>query len=653
MPLVNFTDLDFDQIKTSIKDYLRSNSNFTDYDFDGSNLSTIIDVLAYNTYITSYNANMVSNEVFIDSATLRENVVSLARNIGYVPKSRKSSRANVSFFVDTSGSAYTIKPETLTLNKGIVCSTLAFGNQSYTFSILDDITVPVVDNVASFDNIDVYEGTYITTNFTVDSFNPNQRFILPNSQIDTSSIRVIVKPNAFSDISRKYRQADSLFNITSESPVFFVQEIEDERYELIFGDGVFGTKLESPNYIQVSYLVSNGELSNGVSQFNFSGKITSPREAVAITSGISLITTNQTSFSGKDIEGIDSIKKYASRIYSSQNRAVTSRDYESIIPTIYPETESISVFGGEELTPPQFGKVFISIKPTNGAYLSNLIKDNIKTKIRKYSVSGIVPEIIDLKYLYIEPTINAYYNTNLVSSANSITSIVSTNIERYANSTELNKFGARFKYSKFLKVIDDSSDAITSNITTIVMRRDLRVALNSFAEYEICFGNRFHIKNEKVLNVEYSGLNTTGITENSFNIKSSGFNVSGIVGTIYLSDIPNPDKKTGTIFLFKLNSQTQPEIVKKSVGTVDYIKGEVKLSPINITNTKINRGFPLIEISVSPYSNDVIGLQDLYLQLDITKTVINSKPDQISSGYDISGTNYIVSSSYSNGLLVR
>ena len=653
MPLVNFTDLDFDQIKTSIKDYLRSNSNFTDYDFEGSNLSTIIDVLAYNTYITSYNANMVSNEVFIDSATLRENVVSLARNIGYVPKSRKSSRANISLFVDTSGSAYTIKPETLTLNKGIVCSTLAFGNQSYTFSILDDITVPVVDNVASFDNIDVYEGTYITTNFTVDSFNPNQRFILPNSQIDTSSIRVIVKPNVSSDISRKYRQADSLFNITPESPIFFVQEIEDERYELIFGDGVFGTKLEAPNYIQVSYLVSSGELANGISQFNFSGKITSPRETVAITSGISLITTNQISFSGKDIEGIDSIKKYASRIYASQNRAVTSRDYESIIPTIYPETESISVFGGEELTPPQFGKVFISIKPTNGAYLSNLIKDNIKTEIRKYSVAGIVPEIIDLKYLYIEPTINAYYNTNLVSSANSITSIVSTNVERYANSTELNKFGARFKYSKFLKVIDDSSDAITSNITTIVMRRDLRAALNSFAEYEICFGNRFHIKNEKVLNVEYSGLNTSGITENSFNIKSSGFNVSGIVGTVYLSDIPNPDKKTGTIFLFRLNSPTQPEIVRKSVGTVDYIKGEVKLSPINITNTVINRGFPLIEISVPPYSNDVIGLQDLYLQLDITKTVINSKPDQISSGYDISGTNYIVSSSYSNGLLVR
>jgi len=634
MPLVNFANLDFDQIKTSIKNYLRSNSNFTDYDFEGSNLSTIVDVLAYNTYITSYNANMVSNEVFIDSATLRENVVSLARNIGYVPKSKTSSKASISFFVDFS--AYTTKPEAITLNKGVVCSTTTFGTENYTFSILDDITVAVINNIATFDEITVYEGIYIASNFTVDSYNPNQRFILPNSNIDTTTIRVLVKPSQFNDIKRKYIQANSLFNINSDSPVFWVQEIEDERYELIFGDGVFGKKLESPNYIEVTYLVSNGESANNISQFNFSGKLTSSRESILINSGISLITTNQSSYDGSEIEQIESIKKYAPRIYSSQNRAVTARDYESIVPTIYPETESISVFGGEELSPPQFGKVFISIKPTNGSYLSNLIKDNIKKDLRQYSIAGIVPEIIDLKYLYIEPNINAYYNTNLAASANSISNIVSTNVERYANSSELNKFGARFKYSKFLKIIDDSSNAITSNITTVIMRRDLRPVLNSFTEYEICFGNRFHIKNE-----------------NGYNIKSSGFNVSGIVGTVYLSDLPNADKETGSIFLFRLNSPTQPEIVKKSVGIIDYIKGEIKLSPINITNAVLNIGFPIIEISVSPYSNDIIGLQDLYLQLDMTKTTINTKPDNISSGNDVTGTNYLVTSSYANGILVR
>ena len=637
MPLVNFANLDFDQIKTSIKDYLRSNSNFTDYDFEGSNLSAIIDVLAYNTYITSYNANMVSNEVFIDSATLRENVVSLARNIGYVPRSRRSSRANISFFVDVSG--YSTKPEVVTLNRGSTVTTNVFSGENYTFSVLDDVTVQVIDDIASFDDIDVYEGTYITSSFVVDSFDPNQRFILPNSNIDTSTIRVSVKPNQLSDISRKYRQADSLFGITSESPVFWTQEIEDERYELIFGDGVFGKKLEVPNFIEVSYLVNNGQNGNNYSQFSFIGKLTSSRESIAISSGLSLVTTNTPSFGGSNIEGIDSVKKYASRIYASQNRAVTAADYEALVPNVYPETESISVFGGEELSPPQFGKVFISIKPINGAYLSNLIKDNIKRDLKQYSVAGIVPEIIDLKYLYIEPDINVYYNSNLAKSANSVTSIVNTNVERYADSAELNKFGARFKYSKFLKMIDDSSDAITSNITTIVMRRDLRPALNSFAEYEICFGNRFHIKNPGC--------------GNGFNIKSSGFTVSGILGTVYLADTPNAGFETGSISLFRLSSPTQPEIVRNNIGTIDYIKGEIRLNPINITSTSINRGFPLIEISAIPYSNDVIGLQDLYLQLDINNTLINMVSDSIESGADVSGTNYNVSSSYSNGVYVR
>ena len=242
MPLVNFANLDFDQIKTSIKDYLRSNSTFTGYDFEGSNLSTIIDVLAYNTYITSYNANMVSNEVFFDSATLRENVISLARNIGYVPRSRKSSRSKISFFVDTS--SFTNKPTTITLKKGIVCNTAAFGSQSYTFSIPADITVPVANNIAQFNDVSIYEGVRVTQNFTVDAFNQKQRFILENSGIDTSLINVTIKPNNLSTVTREYKLADSLFEINGNSAVFFIQEIENERYELIFGDGIFGKNLK-------------------------------------------------------------------------------------------------------------------------------------------------------------------------------------------------------------------------------------------------------------------------------------------------------------------------------------------------------------------------------------------------------------------------
>jgi hypothetical protein len=637
MALVNFTNLDFDQIKTSIKDYLRSNSNFTDYDFEGSNLSILIDTLAYNTYISSYNANMVSNEVFIDSATLRENVVSLARNIGYVPRSRKSAQANISFFVDTTD--FTTNPLTLTLQKGLVCtSSSLFGAESYTFTILDDITVPVVNGIASFDAINIYEGTYINTNFTVDSNNPNQIFILDNPNIDTTTIRLNVKDTITSTNSRKFVLSNSIFNVSSTSKVFFIQEIEDQRYEIIFGDGVIGEKLENLNYIEVYYLVSNGESGNRINSFTFNGRIVDNNGSI-VTNGISLITTNSSSDGGQEIESVNSIKKYAPRIYSSQYRAVTSADYEAIIPTIYPEAESVSVFGGEELDPPQYGRVFAAIKPYFGQFLPNTIKDNLKRELRKYAVAGIIPEIIDLKYLYIEVESSVYYNTNLAFGSESIKSIVSDNITRYAGSTELNKYGARFKYSKFQKIIDDSHTSITSNITKVQIRRDLNVLLNQPAEYEICYGNSFHVKNV-----------------NGYNIKSSGFNIDGFENLVYISDKPNEvgNYATGTIFFFELTASNEPNIVSANAGTVDYETGEIKLNPVNIIST-VKGIFDnnYIEISVIPKSNDVIGLQDLYLQLDINNSTLNMLSDDISSGADPSGSSYITTSSYSNGQFVR
>ena len=635
MALVNFTNLDFDQIKTSIKDYLRSNSNFTDYDFEGSTLSTLIDVLAYNTYITSYNANMISNEVFIDSATLRENVVSLARNIGYVPRSKTSARANISFFVDTSG--FTTRPLTLTLKKGTVCtSTNTFGNQSYTFTVPEDITRPVINGTASFDNVSVYEGTFLVNTFTVSANNPNQKFILENSDIDTQSISVLVRNTQSSTVTRKFSLSTSLLDVDSTSRVFFIQEVEDQRYEIIFGDGVFGVSLDDQNFIEVSYVTTNGEDANGVSSFTFNGRIVDNNNRV-VNTGISLLTTNTESRGGQNLESIDSIKKYAPRIYASQNRAVTATDYETIIPTIYPETESISVFGGEDLNPPRFGKVFISIKPINGAFVSSQVKDNIKNSLRKFSVAGIVPEILDLKYLYLEFNSSVYYNTNSAPSADFLQTIILNNINKYASSSELNKYGARFKYSKFLKLIDDSNSAITSNITKIVMRRDMKPALNQFADYEICYGNAFHIN-------KMSG----------YNIKSSGFRISSVNGTVYMSDTPNPDGKTGTIFFFTITSTNTPTVVRRNVGRINYERGEIILNPVNITSTLKNiGGEPIIEISASPQSNDVIGLQDLYLQLDPSSSVLNMVSDEISSGSDISGSSYKVTSSYSNGDLVR
>ena len=640
MTLQNFTSLDFDQIKKTLRDYLKSNSNFTDYDFEGSNLSSILNVLAYNTYITSYNANMISNEIFIDSATLRENIVSLARNIGYVPRSRKAATANISFFVDTTNVFPT--PATITLQKGIVAATSAqFGNSSYVFSILDDVTVPVIDNTANFTNIPVYEGNVIKQTYTYTSRNQNQRYILDNAGVDTDLISVIVKNSQDSTISVKYSLQDSLFEIRNDSKVYFIQEIEDERYELLFGDDIFGKKLEEGNYIEVSYITSHGDSANGIDKFSFSGRLVYIRDGqeYLVTSGISLITTEISSSGGEKIEGVESIKKYAPRIYSSQNRAVTANDYETLIPAkIYPETESISVFGGEDVVPPQYGKVFISIKPRNGDFIPNLIKENIRRSLKKYSVAGIVTEILDLKYLYLEIESQVYYNTNLAPSASYISTIVQNNANSYAESSELNRYGARFKYSKFLKIIDDSSDAITSNITKVKMRRDLRVNLNSFAEYQIGFGNRFHITNI-----------------DGYNIKSTGFRVSGLSQDVYLGDIPDTNQNTGSIFLFSLDSPASksPSILQRNAGKIDYVNGIITLNPINIISAPIKNGQPTIEISVVPQSNDVIGLQDLYLQLDISMSTFEMVTDKISSGADPSGTSYVTSSSYNNGNLIR
>ena len=644
MPLVNFANLDFDQIKESIKDYLRANSNFTDYDFEGSNLSTIIDTLAYNTYITSYNANMVSNEVFIDSATLRENVVSLARNIGYVPRSRKSSVANVSFVVNAANTTAV----TLTLKAGAVLtsrSTQSDKNKNYIFSIPNDITVPVdADGFARF-NIDVYEGTFVTQTFTVDTGNPRQKFILPNSGIDTDTLSVIVKDTELSTVSRKFELFDSLFNVTKDTRCYFIHEISQERYELLFGDGIFGVKLDNSNFVQATYIISNGSSANNITNFTYIGNIVDNNGA-NVSQGVSIVSTNVPSYGGKSIETVESVKKYAPQIYASQNRAVTAADYEALVPQIYPEAESVSAFGGEDLTPPEFGKVFISIKPYNGVFLSSAIKQNLQQSIKKFTVAGIRPEIIDLKYLYVEADVETYFNPNKAPSPSFVQNLVTQNIQKYSDSSELNQFGARFKYSKFQKVVDSSNESITSNITTIKMRRDMQVRLNTFAEYELCFGNRFHVKNHGHSPV-YQG------TLLGYNIRSTGFTVSGISGTVYLGDRPTGNLEKGTVFLFKLNSPTEPIIVKQNVGVIDYMKGEIKLNPINIISTMVNKNSPIVEISVNPFSNDVIGLQDLYLQLDVNNTTVSSVADNISSGNDVSGTNYIVSSSYGLNTLVR
>ena len=373
----------------------------------------------------------------------------------------------------------------------------------------------MIDGFASFDDVVLYEGSFLKETFTVSSANPDRRYILGASGIDTKTIRVRVRPTQQSTTVFEYRLSSNLNDINSFPRVYFIQEVADERYEIIFGDGVFGQKLEDQNFIEISYITTNGADGNGVTGFNYIGQLESDTGA-SLNRYVSPVITTIPAYGGSGIESVESIKKYAPRVYASQNRAVTSADYETIVKQIYPEAESVSAFGGEDLDPPQFGKVFITVKPTNSNFIADPIKDNLKRELKKYGVAGIIPEFIDLKYLYLEVFSTVYYNDNLVKDASTVTTTVSDIITEYADSTELNKYGARFKYSKFLKIIDDSHRSITSNITSIQMRRDLRPALNAFANYEICFGNAFHIKNPK-----------TG-----YNIKSSGFNVSGITESL-------------------------------------------------------------------------------------------------------------------------
>jgi len=613
MAFGQYVNLDFDQIKTAIRDYLRANTNFTDYDFEGSNLSIIIDALAYNTYTTAYNTNMAANECFLDSATLRENVVALARNIGYVPRSRRSARARISFIIDG-----LLETSTLTLNSGIVCNG-AGDNTNYIFSIPEDITIPVTNGVAEFSNIEIFEGTFVTQTFTVDTSLASQKFILDNSFIDTSTIKVKVKPSSSSTSSVTYKQIDNIIGITSTSNSYLLQEIEDERYELIFGDNVIAKKLSNQNEVEVSYIISDGRGGNGAAEFSFVGNITNQDGGSINPELIGLVSTEEKSRDGDDIESISSIKYYAPRIYSSQYRAVTSSDYESVLGFIYPNVESVTAFGGEEMSPPRFGKVFISVKPRNGDFLSDETKRELIQRLKSYAVAGIVPEFLDLKYLYVELQVNPYYNPNLNDDVDNLKTGVSNALTQYSRSIDVNKFGGRFKYSKAISLVDSVDSSITSNITLVTIRRDLKAVIGQFAQYEICFGNHIHSQ------------------ESAYNVVSTGFTIEGVTGLVYMAD-EVVDRETGRMFFFTYTEGGTPNIIKKNAGTVKYLIGEVLIDTCNITSTVIANN--VVEIQAIPHSNDVVGLRDLYIKLDMSNTTIKMFQDVIASGENTSGSRF-------------
>jgi hypothetical protein len=518
---------------------------------------------------------------------------------------------------------------------------------SYVFSLPENVTTTINGGYATFGTttspIEIYQGTFLKKQFTVDG-SLDQRFVLENSSIDTSTLVVYVKGPSDTGIGREYSRIDNIVGVTTTSETYLIQEVQDEKYELLFGDGFFGKKLQNSSVITATYVVTDGKEGDGASTFSYAGSLRNSDDNLFLPSDSVSITTVQKASNGGDIEPIASVKYFAPRLYASQYRAVTPRDYEAIIQQIYTNTESVSVVGGEELTPPRFGTVYISIKPKNGDYLSDFDKEYILSKLKQYAVSGINQQIIDLKVLYVEIDSAIYYNPAQTTNPSSLKSSVTSALNQYSQSVDMNKFGGRFKYSKVMQVIDNTDRAITSNITKVRIRRNLKASLNQFVQYELCFGNAFHINPE--------GLN----------IKSTGFTISGSTDTVYLTDRPYTDStgkkldgsKKGSIAIVRKTADGTYMDVIVSAGTVDYAKGEIILGPINVTSTLKENN--VIEVQAFPESNDVVGLTDLYLSFSVADSEINMLKDVISSGENISGVTFTkdyYTSSYSNGDLER
>ena len=590
MPYTQVANLDFENIKAQLKDYLRAQSDFTDYDFEGSALSTLIDTLAYNTYYTAFNTNMVVNELFIDSATLRDNVVAIAKQLGYRPKSATAPTAYVSF------TATYVNPTTdtelnLKAGTGFVAN---YDETLYQYVVTDDVKGQVANDVATFTNVTVREGTYITNTFTVNTALKSQRFVLDNRNIDTNTIRVKVYPTGGS-LNEQYLRADNILDVDGTSKVFFIDEIEDERYEILMGDGVLGKKLENGSRIEVSYVTTSGSASNGVRSFVFSGVFENNN---GVTPNVNVsITSTVASAGGEEIETTASIKYTAPKAYGTQDRAVTAQDYSAIVRRVYPATSDIIIFGGEDQDPPQYGKVFIALKPKDASYLTSLTKTQIVEELEKYTVASIEPVLIDPSILYVELTSKIYYDrTKTDDTPAQIRDKVIGSLQSYLDTSDTEKFNGKFRYSKAVAVIDDADRAINSNLTSVTMRKDFYPSLNSTFYYEICFQNAFDTECDDPV------------------LSSTGFRVTEYPNfDVYLED------KDGKIVLYRLDSVTGEKVVLDSdIGEIDYAKGELRMYALTIIKGSFfdNR----ISVRVKPLSNDIKAIREVYLDVDVANS---------------------------------
>ena len=593
MPYTQLNNLDFANIKTALKDYMRAQSDFTDYDFEGSVLSNLLDVLAYNTYYTAFNTNMVVNELFLDSSTLRDNVVALAKQLGYSPKSITAPKAIVNIDLNFTGTA----PQNVTFKAGSGFVT-NYDNSLYRFVLKDDYKTVVSNNVASFEDLPIYEGSLVSTRVAVDSTLSNQRFIIENSSADTNTIRVSVYSSLNSTIYDTYSAANNILDVGTNDKVYFINESEDEKYEIFFGDGVLGRKLQDGEVVEISYIVTNGDATNGAKTFTFNG-VLQDDNGVTIQQPFnnSVLTTVQSATGGAAIESIDKIKYNAPKFYGSQNRAVTANDYKAIVRNLYPSISDIIVFGGEEQEPPAYGKVFLSVKPTEAAALSAFTKNELQKELKQYTVASVKAEFVDPSILHVEIDSSIHYDgkkTKLLPAE--ISTIATKGVQEYLLSSDTEKFNGKFRYSKFIAVIDGSDRSINSNDTDITMRKDFIAQINSSSYYEVCFQNPF------LKDCDNPVVWSTGMTV--FEYPNH---------TTYLED------RNGKIVLYRLDSLTGEKILlNDSVGDVDYEKGEVQLYDFTILKGSYSDN--RIELRVKPANKDIEVKREAYLDVDVSKS---------------------------------
>ena len=610
------SDFDFDAVKANLKTFLQSQTEFQDYNFEGSGFSILLDVLAYNTHYLGFNANMLANEMYLDSADIRKNIVSLAKMLNYTPSSVRSPVASIDIEVnDATGS-------TLTLTKGSVFTTSVSG-VSYQYLTNEDYIITPRDGVYKFTNVEIYEGTLVTFRYTVDINDPDQKFVIQNANADTTTLKVSVQNSSTDTTTNTYSLAGGYNSVTDISKVYFLQEIDDGKFEIYFGDDNVGKKLDDGNIVIMEYIVTNRDESNGASTFTLA-------TTIGGFSDISIITKS-VSQGGNAAESKESIRFNAPLSYAAQNRAVTTVDYETLVKSIYPNAQSVSAWGGEDDESPAYGTVKIAIKAASGSTLTTATKQNIVQSLKPYNVASIRPVIVDPETTSVLITSTVKYDSRLTTkTSDTLKSNILDNITTYNDNT-LQKFDGIFRYSKLLRLIDDTDASIVSNITTVKIRKSFKPTLNQSTRYDIYFRNALYNP--------VDGYNSVagGI------LQSTGFKISGDTTNIYFLD----DDGEGNVRRYRFSGGVR-SYATTFQGSIDYATGEINLNSLNITTIQDIRGeaSTSIELIVKPNSNDIVPVRDQIIEIDVENSIVVVEIDDFAGGGADAGVGYTTTTSY-------